>query len=384
MCCINSCTSPLGTKVNPNFDNYYYSVDGKEILYCVNDSWEFFEVIKMNADYATFEVISSSFSKDKNSLFYYEITVHDSILDRDSFYTKKGKNYNISYLGFDKNGVYVFSGSNIPKKIKYADPKTYKLLSYNRVWAKDNNHYYYNDSCVDIDYPSFKIINSNFSVDNNTAYYNTGNQFKPINVDITTFKEMSFNPHTTGYSCCYDKNYLYYHLRNEYNGGYVDEMIKAPYLNLNTIKIIAGKYLKIDNALYYGKNKIKGIDTDSLIVAGYYIKSKNIVIYEGNKTNDIDANSIEYIDLYNEYIRDKNYLFFKGKKVKDIDIKTIKFINRSYVKDKKHVFYEGIIIPKANGATFRLDAKGNYRDNKYCYFNERIIGVIDSITGKIN
>jgi len=379
---IQSCVSPLGDQVHENSDSYYYSPDGKDILYCSNaEHWDLVDVIKMNADVNTFEVISRGFARDKSHLFSGPTLINDSIIDKDSFFTRNN-NPHILGVGFDKNGVYVFSNQDVPKKIEQADPETYEVLTYGRSWARDANLYYYKDRCVDVDYASFKIVNLNFSVDKTTAYFNIDDRFIPIEADAATFKEMSFNPHRPFYSCAYDKEYLYCHLRDEYQGVRVDEMIKKRYLNVETIKIL-GDYLKIDDVLYYGGNNVKGIDTDSLELVGYYIKSKNLVFYEGKRVKEIDGRSAGFIGRYGEYIKDKDYLFYKGKKVQQIDVAHTEIISREYVKDMKHVFYNGNLIPEADGATFESTEGPTYKDKNYVYSGGKILAVIDSITGKI-
>ncbi|WP_298309827.1 DKNYY domain-containing protein [uncultured Aquimarina sp.] len=377
-----SCVSPLGDPVREDFDSYYYSPDGKDILYCSNaEFWDLVDVIKMDADVNTFEVISPGFAKDKNNLFYGSKVVNDSIIDKDSFFTRNNHPY-ILGIGFDKNGVYVFSGEGVPRKIEQADPDTYEVVTYGRAWAKDASFYFYEDRCVDVDYTSFKILNLHFSVDSTSAYFNIEDQFYPIDADAATFKEMSFNPHTNTYSCSYDKDYLYYYIRHGYQGEYADKMIKTQYQDVSTIKVISD-YLRIDDALFYGGKEIKGIDTDSIEIGGDYLKSNNLVFYEGKRVKGIDVGSARFIDEYGEYIKDKRSLFYKGKKVKQIDVERVEFISRDYVKDKKHVFYNGNIIPKADGATFQLTEEQGYIDKNYSYYQGEIHAVIDSITGKI-
>lgn len=220
ICIFQSCVSPLGDMVNENFDNYYYSPDKKEILYCPNVDWDRFDVTKMEADVNTFEVISYGFSKDKDHLFCGPEKISNSLVDKNSFFTRDEEDHTRG-IGFDKNGVYVFFGQDVPFKIEHADPKTYKVLNYGRQWAKDANKYYY-------------------------------------------------------------KDHLYYYLMQEYNGEMLDKMIKTPYVDFETIKEI-GYYLRVDDALYYNGNRLKGIDVDTLETHGAYIKGKHLAFYKGNK-----------------------------------------------------------------------------------------------------
>ena len=111
----------------------------------------------------SFKYLGNSFCSDKNSIFYFNNTIHDVVsiprADRKSFVVDL-----IAPWATDNSRAYWKSES-----VKIDDLSNFKIIS--RTWAKDNSNYYYCGGIVDsIDYGSFKIINEFEAKDKNRSY----------------------------------------------------------------------------------------------------------------------------------------------------------------------------------------------------------------------
>jgi hypothetical protein len=115
-------------------------------------------------------IIEVGYGKDKNNVYYNEIY--------DKVYKPKTLNGAIpetfvsldnGYFGYDENSVYFEN-----KKIKKANPKTWKLFKKGCLYSKDKHIYYKDIIMKEADIETFEIINDTFAKDKNN-YYNCVN-----------------------------------------------------------------------------------------------------------------------------------------------------------------------------------------------------------------
>lgn len=104
-----------------------YFIDSKgKIAYCQNGNWFSLGVLPMNADAKSFQVLAEDIAKDKDSVYFRNMT--QKLVERNSFYVD-------NEIPKDRLHVYYIDqvlGFNI---IKDADPKTYELVKGHINWA---------------------------------------------------------------------------------------------------------------------------------------------------------------------------------------------------------------------------------------------------------
>ena len=177
-----------------NSNSYFYSSDKSKILYKqpggpgISQLWDY-EWLEVPADAKTFKVMKGGFGKDAKNIFS-GIEIIDYV-DYNTFHRLDEGNY------MDNKNVYTRS----IKIIKDANPKTYQIIKsipeyYSNKptykWAKDDKHYFYEDSIVQVDYNSFEILTTDFMVDKDFIYCQDYDKFykDTKNSKINNSKEM--------------------------------------------------------------------------------------------------------------------------------------------------------------------------------------------------
>ena len=127
-----------------SFDSKYYLKD-KNGVYIIDTVSEKYKITKLkSADIETFEILKEGYTKDKNSLYFYDYKLNVNPKTVEIF--KMENDYiNIYYLK-DKNGIYVIIKSEIfpyeykITKLENVDIKTFEILSEGN--ARDKNFMY--------------------------------------------------------------------------------------------------------------------------------------------------------------------------------------------------------------------------------------------------
>ncbi len=302
---IQAC-SPLGKQVDIEVsNNFYYSKDETDIIYCRMGNW--FELGKtpLKADVKSFEVLNSHLGKDRKQAYYQSHVIRYPELDLKSFDASL-KDW-MWHIGFDENRVYVFDEDIvngefqvITKIVEGADPDTF--YQYDMNWGRDSSNHFYRYQLLSVDYQTFEIVNNYFAVDQNQVYLYYTDLFE-IADDIT---RDSFQKIDDLYVC--DSQYIFF-LLDWLNGEELNKLIRLPYSSLNEVTVYNETYLKIDDRFYYRGQVIEGlIDEDIQVLSEEYIKDRNHVYYQNKLIDGADAESFHFDENVFSY-RDKNHLY---------------------------------------------------------------------------
>lgn len=172
------CNLHLGRLVDKKkSESYFYSFNS--IAYCPNGNWlEVASPVKCKADLSSFKVLSENIAKDRNSVFYKGIIVKGT--DSKSFRIENA-------IPRDKSFAYIEEYDSL-KPIKGIDAASFQYLDIHgvnpQVWSKDNRNYYLNYKKVNVDYPSFTILDSGYAKDKDSFYsFLYGDDFFSINAN---------------------------------------------------------------------------------------------------------------------------------------------------------------------------------------------------------
>lgn len=276
-----------------NSNSYFYSSDKSKILYKqpggpgISQLWDY-EWLEVPADAKTFKVMKGGFGKDAKNIFS-GIEIIDYV-DYNTFHRLDEGNY------MDNKNVYTRS----IKIIKDANPKTYQIIKsipeyYSNKptykWAKDDKHYFYEDSIVQVDYNSFEILTTDFMVDKDFIYCRD-----------------------------YDKFYKYPN-KNEIN---------TKFTVLSYFMVYSPKYFYTKN---FPSDSIKGISVVSIKNAksikkfgyGNYFTIDGLVYYEMLKIENADPNTFDtFIKVRGEQMaKDKNHFYLRNQIVANVNPKEV-------------------------------------------------------------
>ncbi len=122
-------------------------------------------------------------------------------------------------------------------------------------------------------------------------------------------------------------------------------------LNLESIEILDGEYIKDGNNVYLKCSKLNGRDAGSFEVLTYfYTKDKNRVFYIDKELNGADSET--FITLGSYYGKDKNNVYYDNKKLDKADQKTFES-GQNYGKDRNNVYYRETLVKGADTQTFK-------------------------------
>ena len=319
------------------------------------------EYIK-GADPETFrEFPETSYSRDKNNLYYY--------FGEDKFLGKIVEN-NFEFLNHSivRNGneIYFYG-----KKLKLKDAKKFKLIKNSHivftgssiiVYGKDDENVYVvtpDDAPENIriienaDKDTFEVMENNrYSKDKNNIYY-LGNYgiVKLEDVDKASFVISEQFPFS------YDRKNVYY------AGKKVDgvtsaglKVIRRPNEPINFIS---------DNKNLYRLVEIFDENNREL-------KSVKVVAVKNPK---VDFKTFEIFDEWPNYFHDKNNVYYENKlyqiplkKIEEADRKSFTLLNSEFSKDNKNVYYYGNKIKDLNSEEFEFEGNNFIKDLDIVYF----------------
>jgi len=226
--------------------------------------------IIINADPDSFQILNTSYSKDKNNVFYNKMK-HD----------------------YDKASFGVIS--NI-------DPDNFYVLG--DLYAKDDkNIFYLNKKIENADLVTFKLIvnaGKDYAIDENYVYFNG---IAVAGADPETFNHVMTDYH---YNIYYkDKNAVF-----KLKSG---EIKKLSILDSETFKVIKHPYYKDKNFVLNSVGLIVDADsaTFTLIGSGYAI-DKNYVYYGRDKIVSADLSSFYVFDVSYPCAKDKEHVYVRG------------------------------------------------------------------------
>ena len=308
-------------------DNSSYFFD-KNNIYFQGDKLE-------NADFESFKIMESNFSKDKNN---------------------------------------VYEGN---EKINGADAKTFEVIDAYAGFARDKNYLYHsNERIKNSDPYTFERVNEHLVRDKNQFYSNDG---IVLNVDGKTFQIVKD----------YEKDYFMY-AKDKNKAYYInfvagkDEMVKElKGLNPKNFKVLNRYYTKDDKKVYFSKEyadiqEVQNVDVKSFEVLYFenienkddFGKDKNKVYLFGLELKDVKPEKFQVVkEPITEkiiYVRDENNLFVifydyfsgfnfvKTKKIENIDFKTLKWKLAREMEDKngKYIVNGSVIDEDKIGIEF--------------------------------
>lgn len=337
--------------------------DDKGVYYFVNREMKKLQ----NADSNTFEEVSKNeYYRDKNGVYYYDEYEGTMIKlkgadpktfegisytlgkDKNTIYKKENRLSGIDPATFeeidaaftkDKNNIYY---EDVP--MKGIDPKTFEpFVNYTHVKDKNGIHHFYqfNDDLVvekvelspEIDLKTLQSFENyaEYSKDKNNVYYD----FQKIEgADIKTFEP-------DGYSIGKDKKGVYYKT-HKING-----------IDVNSTEVLENEFYKDKNNIYYRNKKLENFKPENFEVISSSLVQQNEDFYyftedENDNTKffllenkNVDVETFEVLD--EEYTKDKNNVYYKGKILKGADVKTLDiYYNKSdngyKIKDKNKVY----------------------------------------------
>lgn len=171
--CISCKEYFVGKPVDKQKSGSYFIDSKRKIVYCQGGSW--FGVGTAHMDYAdpkSFEVLAEDIAKDKDSVYFRNMT--QKLVDRNSFYVD-------NEIPKDRLHVYYIDQTLGFGIIKGADPKTYELVKDHINWARDKDHYFYADRIINADRNTFAFINDYFLKDKDSVYVSPNiGKFKSI------------------------------------------------------------------------------------------------------------------------------------------------------------------------------------------------------------
>lgn len=357
---------PVTVKVFPHF----YVIDRSGVwLYGTGFHMK---VIKMDADQATFSVISDGYGKDKNHIYYSDKIIVDA--DSESFVLLNKSTYPLegisSWYAKDVNDAYYRSSA-----ISGADIKSFIFVGGD--YAKDKyNVYYQGKVLLNADPKTFEIV-GNYTKDKNHVFNGSevlSVEISPSSFSVVTDSVIKDNKHV----------YFYDYLKKEYN---LLSNVDAPSFKLigscGSVEMSGAGYFKDNNNIFIGTKPIDLIDVSSFEYFGNYsvaygmpysvsyAKDKNNVYYscgEILKNADLDT----FKDLKDGYAKDKNNVWYLAKIVKQDNLTTFKSLGNGYAKNKSHIYFAGVVINVVDIATFEiLKSKygGSYSRDKNNVYN---------------
>ncbi|MDY7395816.1 DKNYY domain-containing protein [Aureibaculum sp. 2210JD6-5] len=293
--------SPLGSPVDDELSkNHYYNNSKSDVIYSMNGNWFGIGKTEMNVDAKSFKVLSEYFSKDKNQIYFMANVVKHPDVDISSF---TSNTTNLKHdIGVDKNSVYYVEKNNL-RIIPNANPKSYQKL--NISWGKDRENYFYEHKKVSVDYNSFKMLNRQFSIDNDSVYVHHYGDFKSIDADVTSFKILEKSDYA------FDNSRIYYFYIADNEFGY--ELLEIPYILGSKMELYNKNYLRIDDKVYFMGQPVPGVAINSFkILSDVYAKDSVHVYFNGKIISEADTKTF-HIPTGEFVPEDKNGSYIGGK-----------------------------------------------------------------------
>ena len=197
------------------------------------------------------------------------------------------------------------------------------------------------------DLASLKIINNDYAIDKQHAYY--GDKIIE-NADLSTFKAYKFG-------LTYDE--LAMDWQNVYLEGKIIPLASPQSFNL----LSRDRFYAIDDQyVFYGHNIIRGADPDSFIVADQgHAQDKNYIFYQDKIIPNSDAQSFKFLNGDNQgYATDKNQAYYFPHILKGVHPNELIILSPRIAKDTHNIYINNNRSSiKIDVATFVVISKKN-------------------------
>ena len=328
--------------------------DDKGVYYFVNREMKKLQ----NADFNTFEEVSKNeYYRDKNGVYYYDEYEGTMIkLKGADPKTFEGISYT---LGKDKNTIY-----KKENRLSGIDPATFEEID--AAFTKDKNNIYYEDVPMKgIDPKTFEpFVNYTHVKDKNGIHH-----FYQFNDDLVVEK-VELSPEIDLKTLQSFENYAEY--SKDKNNVYYDFQ-KIEGADIKTFEPEGFFIGKDKKGVYYKTHKINGIDVNSTeVLENEFYKDKNNIYYRNKKLENFKPENFEVISSSLVHQNEDFYYFTEDEndntkffllENKNVDAETFEVLDEEYTKDKNNVYYKGKILKGADVKTF--DIHYNKSDNGY-------------------
>ncbi len=302
---------------------HYYSKSGE--IYFIPEGYSFERgQRKMDADPETFSVIENLFARDKSTIFYEGCP--QRMVDLETFQLRNNIPVDKNHVYFGKNSVSV--SANCAEQqlqiVPNADPNNYEKIDDGKeFWAKDNAHFFYHHTIVDVDYPSFVLLSTYFAEDKNKVYAIASKSLIPLNY---RFEKA--------------------------------ELLGAHYLLLDRSKL-----------LYYDRYQEIGLrewdvvtTKDVELLDKFTLRIDHKIIYKGKSfaASNVDPISFEVLTKnsnYSFWAKDASHVFYNEKQLPNADPATFEVLHYAIAKDANHVYIENRIAEGIDAASFKKIAE---------------------------
>ncbi|BDD11719.1 hypothetical protein FUAX_41510 (plasmid) [Fulvitalea axinellae] len=317
--------STLGERVKKSNNNFYYSVDGKEIRYSPSGNW--FELgnspMPEGLDIETFEVLDNYYwAKDKNRFYYRDVVLDYLEIDRESFVV-----IDISQAK-DKNKYYAMNrgdwsyGPNPIKVVVGADPETFEDEPDRSLWSKDAYNYFYEYQKANLDAGTFSELTEQFVRDKDHVYllpHSTVEKDESI-----SFEKLDIDPEKVrvfGNGFIRDNENLYYYCYNFQNES-KNRLITIPFEKLSDVKFLDKDYLIIKDKVYYDAHLIEEADAETFrSLERWYKVDKNALYIGFKRFPNVDFETLKYVEKteYIQYYQDKNFIYHSNGETEPVE-----------------------------------------------------------------
>ncbi|OPB89587.1 hypothetical protein BAS06_04310 [Elizabethkingia miricola] len=337
--CISCKEYFVGKPVDKQKSGSYFIDSKRKIVYCQGGSWFGVGIAHMDyADSKSFEVLAEDIAKDKDSVYFRNMT--QKLVDRNSFYVD-------NEIPKDRLHVYYIDqvlGFNI---IKGADPKTYELVKDHINWARDKDHYFYSDRMINADRNTFAFVNDYFLKDKDSVY---------VSPNIGKFKSILPNH---GNVEAINKQYIR-----------IGNTIYFPPFRQGS-EVVTSLFDKIDKIRVINQDII-GINNSTILSRGKKFKYNNVDV-NSFQLFPIDKKNSAYAD--NPYSKDKNNVYYDEEVIPGADVKSFILMDNNFGKDSKNAYYKNELLKEVDAPSFKKEGDF-YKDklgNKYSIFTGKKI-----------
>lgn len=327
----------VGKPVNSNLsDSFYHHYWKDKVIYSPMGNWFELGYSELDADPATFQVLSREFAKDATTVFW---KGHKQSVDPLTFSVDdKG-------IPKDKDHVYYDEayGDSLTV-ITEADPLTYQQYTppgknfYHR-WGRDDASFFLEGRKVEVDRMTFSPLNETLAMDTNNIY---------------SLKRSS-----------------------DYLSGTGDlQLMKKATRPTGIVTVISDNYLQVGNQIVLSnwKNDFS-ILTFDVIQETRVLDERNLVvnsvlISDGKLMEEVDVASLEIIDR--DFMKDVHHVFYDTQKIPSADPASFTPVYEAYSKDKNSVFYRNTILKGAVPASFAYDYASNVASDGILFFKDGV------------
>lgn len=313
-------------------DSYYYHARKNIVVHSPMANWFELGYNEMDADPATFKVLSREFGMDQFSVYW---KGKKQQVDRATFKVDENK--------IPKDAVHVYFERTYKDQlvvVEGADPESYHPLSiedelvYQR-WYKDKYAVYANGQKLNVDPKTFTRINSTLAADSFHLYSVTWNE------DSLEVLQQAANQ--GGTFIALSENYV----RNDNRiilSNWKNKFSILSFTQIDSVRVINDRNLVVNSEWISDGRLVEGLDVDSWVELGRdHFKDKNSVYYDGHKIKGADPGTFKVV--YEDYSKDARYVYYKYQVLKNAQPETFEYqYNKNMATDGKLHFRDGIPV----------------------------------------